>query len=384
VHIGFTVNYGTNPPLCNAGGDPNFNGARLVDYANNQKHYGIKYWEIGNEVYSSQSEPDLHSNPNTGASYVANEPAFYTAMKAVDPMISIAVPVGLGVYDWLANFTLPVLAGAQYDAVVWHNYPLNDPISDGDTLYQDRVAANTARTRGNLLLLQTLLLNAGKAPDAIWVTEWDGDVNGNQWSRQSMGAVMPLFATIQLAEYMRAGVQYATWWAQGMSNACYNYYYDWTGESSYNWWDCGGAALTYTGSLPGETVIGLKPGDLTLAARAFQILSESGFVSEGEHMLETQTDSENAPWLLSYAATHGSSYAVILINRDRDSSHTVPVTIDGKTSGPSVTQWTYGRAQYDNSYFGNWSVGPVSTEQGSWTGSFNAVLPPWSVNVLVF
>jgi len=68
--LGFTVNYGTNPPDCNSGGDPVLNGADLVAYANVQKHFGIKYWEIGNELYNGGgSETDFHPKPGDGASY---------------------------------------------------------------------------------------------------------------------------------------------------------------------------------------------------------------------------------------------------------------------------------------------------------------------------
>jgi hypothetical protein len=83
-----------------------------------------------------------------------------------------------------------------------------------------------------LLALQTELLNAKKSPDAIWITEWNGDVGGDRWSRQSMGAAMPIFTTMQLAEYMQAGVRYATWWGQGQSNVCMKYNYDWNGETA--------------------------------------------------------------------------------------------------------------------------------------------------------
>ena len=99
-------------------------------------------------------------------------------------------------------------------------------------------------------------------------------------------------------------------------------------------------------------------------------------------MLRTVADLQTAPWLEGYAATHDSSYAIILINRDRDNTHTVPVKIVGKTSGGSVQQWTYGRAQYDESRVGDWSVGPVTSTQGAWSDTFQAVLPPWSVNVI--
>jgi hypothetical protein len=386
LDIVYTVNYGTNPPACDAGGDPTANGADLVQYANLTKGYGIKYWEIGNELFSSTTESDFHPNPFTGASYATYEPEFYTEMKAKDPTIKIAVPVDLSSYQGQSGFDLPVLAGAEYDAVAWHNYPMKDPITDGATLYQDRVASNMSRTRGSLLKLQTELMNNGKSADAIWITEWNGEVIGDKWSKQTMGAAAPLFAASQLAEYMQAGVQLATWWAQGMTDVCSTFNYDGDGDSAYSWWECGDTAPVYTGPETGvaEVAVGLLPGGLTPSARAFQILSQSGFVIEGEHMVRTHSDVQNAPWLLSYAATHGSSYAVILINRDRDSAHTIPVTLEGMTSGSSAKQWSYGRAQYDESREGNWTAGPVQSTSGPWSGEFNATLPPWSVNVIVF
>jgi Concanavalin A-like lectin/glucanases superfamily len=386
LNIIYTVNYGTNPPECDQGGDPIVNGADLVEYANLVKKFGIKYWEIGNEVYSGNSETDFHPQPNTGASYLSYEPAFYTAMKAKDPSIKIAVPIGGSIYSYQAGFDLPVLAGASYDAVVLHNYPMKDPISDGATLYRDRVAANLSRTRGTILKLQTELLNNGKSADSIWATEWSGCVGGNKCSKQTMGAVTPLFVVSQLAEYMLAGVQLATWWTQGSLSVCSSLNYDGSAESAYNWWNCNSTGLVYTEPAKGggEVSVGLLPGELTPAARGFQVLSESQFVIEGEHMLLTQTDVQNAPWLQSYAATHGRSYALILINRDRDKTQTVPVRLAGKSSGGSVRQWTYGRAQYDKSRFGDWSAEPVVSNHGPWTGNFQASLPPWSVNVFVF
>jgi Concanavalin A-like lectin/glucanases superfamily len=386
LSIIYTVNYGTNPPACNAGGDPDVNGASLVHYMNRTKGYGIKYWEIGNEVYSNYSETDFHDHPNSGDSYVKYEPDFYKAMKAEDPAIKIGVPASLAIYSWQTGFTLPVLAGASYDAVIFHNYPMRDPITDGATLYQDRVASNIGRVRGELLALQTALLNAGKTPDSIWVTEWDGEVAGNMWSKQTIGAVTPLFVTSQLAEYMQAGVQLATWWTQGTPNVCSTFNYDYKGETSYSWWKCGNPSLVYTGPIPnkGELAVGLRAGDLFPAGRAFQLISQSGFVTEGEHMLRTQTDLQKAPWLLSYAATHGTSYAVILINRDRDEAHTIPLTFANKTSGKSVRQWTYGREQYDKSRKGDWSAAPVQSRHGPWSSDFMAALPPWSVNIFVF
>jgi hypothetical protein len=197
---------------------------------------------------------------------------------------------------------------------------------------------------------------------------------------------MPMFTTMLLAEYMQAGVQFATWYSQAQNNVCLIYNYDGNGESAYNWWDgCGGVFLVYTAPLAtsGETIAGLKPGDISPAARGFQILSESGFVTEGEHMLRVVTDLQNAPWLTAYAATHGQSYELILINRDRDNAHTVPIEVAGQAAGQVMKQWTYGRAQYDQTRTGNWSVGPVTSSPSAPNAGLNGVLPPWSVNVFL-
>jgi hypothetical protein len=384
LHTGYVVNYGSNPPQCTAGGDPKVNGADLVHIANVEKHLGIRYWEIGNEQYAGgKSELDLHPHPADGVSYAAQETAFYRAMKAEDPSAQIGVPIGTGVFSWETQWSLPVLRDSLYDAAIFHSYPMRDPISDGSTLYPDRVASNLARTHGSLLRLQTMLLNAGKQPSDIWVTEWDGDVNGNLWSRQSMGAVMPLFATMQLAEFMMAGVRYATWLAQGSGDACFYYNFDKSAPSSYSWAGCGGTMITYTGPLSDEIKVGLKPGDLSPPAHALQLLSMSGFVLEGESMLRVLTDSQSSPWLMAYAATHKRGYGIILINRDRDTSHIVPLKFAGLMSGRTVEQWTYGREQYDATRTGDWSVPPVHASRGEWSGLLTAQLPPWSVNVLI-
>ena len=87
------VNYGTNA-AGTAGGDPN-EAAAWVNYANNTKHYGVKYWEIGNEIYGNSEyggnwEADKHAC-QTPTCYGQNAVAFIQAMKAKDPTIKCSV-----------------------------------------------------------------------------------------------------------------------------------------------------------------------------------------------------------------------------------------------------------------------------------------------------
>jgi hypothetical protein len=395
LDVDLTVNYGSNPPDCSQGGSPEHNGSELVHFANREKNYAVKRWEIGNEQYAyGGPNIDLHPNPyfrtqgHGPSTYTEYEPAFYTAMKSADPDIHMGVPsAGPNPgYDTLVRYQLPLLKHAMFDALVLHSYPLIDPITDGATLYPDRVSAGT-QIRGTLLSLQTQLLNAGKPANAIWVTEWNAEVEGNRWSKQSIGAVMPLFAATQIAEYMQAGVEFASWQAQGETDVCSTYNYDPHGESAYSWWDgCGNTALVYTGHIPdvGEAQVGFKPGDLTPVSRGFQILSQSGFVSEGESMLRVEIDRAEAPWLAAYAATHRGRYAVLLINRDRDSAHRIPIKFVGKIEGSHIDMWSYGKEQYDRSRDGDWAEGPANHHLEAWHEASEVVIPPWSVNVLVF
>ena len=40
------------------------------------------------------------------------------------------------------NFDFPVWANAKYNAIVHHNYPVLDHVSDGHTLYREKVSLN--------------------------------------------------------------------------------------------------------------------------------------------------------------------------------------------------------------------------------------------------
>jgi hypothetical protein len=396
LDVDVMVNYGSNPPACDAGGDPQRNGADLVHFANREHSYGIKRWEIGNEQYAYGGGPnfDLHpnkyisSNGHERSTYSDYEPAFYKAMKTVDPDIAIAVPsVGPDSgYDPVMNYELPLLKQAAFDALVFHSYPVTDPITDGATLYPERVAAGT-EVRGALLSVQTQLLNSGKSPGALWITEWNAEVSGNRWSKQTMGGAMPLYSAMQLAEFMQAGTEFATWQAQGEADVCSTYNYDPEGESAYSSVEgCGNTALVYTGRIAnvGEKNVGLRPGDLTPVARGFQVLSQSGFVTEGESMVHVDTDRIGAPWLAAYAATHKGSYAVLLINRDRENAHTVPLRFTGRQPNTAGEVWSYGRPQYDESRHGNWQAEPILSHLAPSQGKVEVTLPPFSINVVIF
>jgi hypothetical protein len=141
LDVNITINYGSNA-TCTGGGDPN-EAAAWVDYANNQMHYGIKYWSIGNEQYYGSptlgptlTTSDFNVSPSSpgslGSTTYANliTTQFYPLMKAMDP--SIQIGVDLVVPDNNASRrTMPwdstVLANAKFDFVEVHWYGASPP-----------------------------------------------------------------------------------------------------------------------------------------------------------------------------------------------------------------------------------------------------------------
>ncbi|HEX6778756.1 MAG TPA: cellulose-binding protein, partial [Ktedonobacterales bacterium] len=134
-----TVNYGSNA-AGTSGGDPQ-EAADWVRYANSIKHYGVRYWEIGNELYGNGTygakwEVDLHKEKGPVA-YAKNALVFIQAMKKVDPTIQIGlVLTAPGVWpdgsnpDWDSNVLSTACQQMDFAAVHW--YP-QEPGGESDS-----------------------------------------------------------------------------------------------------------------------------------------------------------------------------------------------------------------------------------------------------------
>ncbi|MER6069659.1 cellulose binding domain-containing protein [Streptomyces sp. NPDC001817] len=132
-----TANYGSGTPQ---------EAAAWVRYANVTKGYGVKYWEVGNEVYGNGEysngsgwEYDTHSS-HSATTYADNLLQYISAMKAADPSIKIGAVlttpgywpdgiVGPGdTMDW--NHTVLSIAGSKIDFAIVHAYPTSTSPAD--------------------------------------------------------------------------------------------------------------------------------------------------------------------------------------------------------------------------------------------------------------
>lgn len=372
LDIAITLDYGSNA-ACSAGGDPH-EAAAWVDYANNTKKYGVKYWTVGNEVYGSW-EYDLHKKPNDAATYaaaVAN--GYYPLIKAKDPSAQVGVVVEP---NWNPPWDSIVLKKAKYDFVEFHYYA-QAPGQESDSYLLDSAPAALASA---IAQVQSDLASAGRPNTPIYVGEL-GSVYANP-GKQSTSITQSLFAGMALAQLMEAGVFRATWWLGygGCSDSSSGNF----SSSLYGWQNFGGYMIFSDGipeyGCPNATPV--ARGVPLPTVRAIELLSQVAV--DGEHTVAATlgTSSSGGPGSLlrAYAVTNGGGYALVLFNLNQTQPATLGVTIDGVSSGSSVDVRTYGKAQYDKSENNIWA-GPVHSTLGAWSGTFSVKLPPWSMNVV--
>jgi hypothetical protein len=364
LKVAITVNYGTNI-ACNGPGDP-AEAAAWVDYANNQKHYGVKWWTVGNEVYGSW-EDDRHSLPHDPATYSsAVSSGYYPLMKAKDPSIQVGVVVGGG-----SAWDTYVLAHAKFDFVEDHFYA-QGPGNESDSYLLNKAPAALAADLANVRAEMT----AAGVPASVPI--FLGELNSvyADPGKQAMSIVNGLFAGMAIAEAMKQGVPRATWWLGfggcGIGNQS---------QSLYGWQTFGGY-MSYSDGLPEfgcPDAPAIPRGTPFPPARAMQVLAQ--FAETGATMHKVTVTGGHGS-VVAYGARQRSGYAVLLFNLDKASAIMPTVTI-AHAQRPSYAAHSivYGKKQYDDSKNNIWT-GPVSKNLGTVSPTFVVTLPPWSMTVV--
>ena len=172
-----TVNYGSNQ-AGTGGGDP-AEAADWVRYANIEKKWNIRYWEIGNEVggngyFGTEWEEDLHAPYNgdrkgnpalSQTAYGRNALDFIRAMKAVDPSIKIGVGVDMPDSNpGTGNEALFKVVKDKIDFVIVHWYPkasatdltVTEDIKPQVAALRDEIARFAGAAQRNIPIAQSL------------------------------------------------------------------------------------------------------------------------------------------------------------------------------------------------------------------------------------
>ena len=346
------ANYGTGTPQEAAG---------WVQYANVTKDYGVKYWEIGNEVYGngyygSGWEADDHASKSPAA-YAQNVVQYASAMKAVDPSIKIGAVLTLpgnwpdsvvasgDSADW--NKTVLSDAGGAIDFVIVHWYPsptgaaamLNEPA---------QVAGELAQLRQEI--------DAYAGPDGpdiqIAMTEVNSGVDTDTQPDALFGADTYLTA-------LENGVFTVDWWDTHNGPTAISTAPD--GATDYADW-----GILSSGTCVGSTC---EPPVNTPFPTYFalEMLSKTG--QPGDTMVRAGTDN---PLVSAHAVRNADGdLSVMLINKDPVNSYQVNLDYAGFTPAAATP------AVYS---YGDEAPAIASAAQGS---AASQVLPPYSIETVV-
>ena len=354
-----TVNYGTGNTIGKSQ-SPQETGAQVaadwVRYANVQHNYHIKYWEIGNEVYGNDTynafwEPDDHcgsgaippsSQPsNCGpAVYAANAKAYISAMKAVDPSISVGV-VLVAPSSWPDGVTAPgspqpwnqtVLSalGNQIGFADVHWYPQNPSNVTPPGPTDAGLLGDTAQIPAMVSALRSAFAqDAGNASIPVMLTETNS-VSSNP-GKQTVSIVNALYLLQDYNGWIDSGVSNVDWWQ--LHNNLIT-----TGDNgsalfgTADYGDYGVLSDATCGIINGSQVCEPAADTPFPAYYGLQLLGQ--FMHPGDALVSATS---SQPLVHAYAAKAADgSLRVLLVNDDPASSYTVGLDYSGFTPSSAM------------------------------------------------
>lgn len=304
--------------------------AEWVRSANIVRGYGVRLWEIGNEVYGNghygaQWEADNHADKSPRA-YATNAVQYISAMKAVDPSIRVGVVlttpgswpdgiVGSGdSADW--NNTVMSIVGGRADFVIVHWYPGASSAADSLTK-----VSQVPTIVSSLRSLINRYAGANAPNIGIAVTEMNPGYQLNS-------ATAALFATDSVLTWFEHGAMNLDWW------------------NTHNGGSSPGTNQDGTPDYHDEGILssgsGGEPALNTPFPPYFGLAMAGRAGAPGDTL--AQASSSNSLLSAHAVRTTSGGLNVVLVNKDLTNATTVSLSYTGFTPGGAVNvlQWRRG------------------------------------------
>jgi len=369
-----TVNYGSGTPT---------EAASWVQYSNVTKHYGFKYWEIGNENYGSW-ETDTNALPNDPYTYATRFQAYFNQMKAADSTIKIGAVAVTG-EDSFSNYTnhpahnprtgqvhngwTPVLLatlkslGVTPDFLIYHRYAQAPGAeSDAGLLQSSSTWASDAAD-----LRQQLSDYLGSSATNV---ELDCTENNSVYSnpgKQTTSLVNGLFLADSLGHALQTEFNAVLWWdaRNGQETGNNN------DPALYGWRQYGDYGIT-------DFADPASPADRYPTFYVAKLLQY--FARGGDQIVQATSD---YPLLSVYAAKRtNNSVTLLVINKSSTNALNANLSISGYLPATNAVVYSYGIPQDEAARTG---IGSADIAQASFTGAaskFSYSFPPYSVSVI--
>jgi hypothetical protein len=389
-----TVNYGSGTPqeaadwvrYSNRGG-PHYRGpVPTYSGANRRGHkYGIRYWEVGNEVYGDGSYAatwEVNHQSHDPATYAGGVVSYSTAMKAVDPSIRVgAVLTAPG--NWPDGQTntaspqpwndtvLPIVCQA-IDFVIIHWYP-QGPTGESDAALlmspQTGESTSVSYTPDIPAIMATVKSKLAQycgahAEDVQIMVSETNSVSYNP-GKQTTSVVNALFLADQMMTWFENGVDNVDWWA--IHNSPFDGNIASSLYGSYTFGDYGVLSSGLTSALGVVEPLANTPFP------AYFGLAMVSQLASHHHDTVLKTTSSN-----ELVAVHATSHSdgkvgVMLINKDPSVTYSVKVKLPGV--------WAHGMAEVSSYGADNRNAIATATKpvRGS---SFTVTVRPYSLTTV--
>lgn len=381
-----TVDYGAGTPAEAAGwvqyankGGAGYNGP-VPTYAGGSSTghtYGVKYWEIGNEIYGDGTygaDWEFNNNAHTSAAYANNVVTYSQAMKAVDPTIKIgAVLTAPGNWpDGVTNSASPLpwnqtvlsTACSSIDFAIVHWYPQN-PGNESDTT----LLAAPGQIAGMVSTLRSELSQyCGAHASAVQILVTETNSVSSNPGKQTVSVVNALYEDDDYMNWLENGVTNVDWWTLHNGAVAGN-----TSSSLFGTAQYGDYGVLANGSCTSSGSGICEPAANTPfpAYYGLQMLNYLG------HPGDTMVSSSSNQTLVDVHAVKqaNGNLAVLLINKDPGNTYNVSFTLNGYTAGAGATMYTYG----ENST----SISTIAVDPPFPGSATSIALAPYSLTTIV-
>jgi alpha-N-arabinofuranosidase len=371
-----TVNYGSGTPS---------EAAAWVKQSNVTNHYGLKYWEIGNECYGSW-ETDTNAVAHDPYTYAQRFQQYYTQMKAVDPTIKIGAVAVTGEDSFANNTNHPVTnprtgqthngwtpvmlttlraLGVTPDFLIYHRYA-QAPGAESD---QGLLLSNGTWSTDAADLRQQLNDYLGAAAASV---ELDCTENNSVYSnpgKQTTSLVNGLFLADSICAAMNTEFNSVVWWdlRNGQETTNNN------SSSLYGWRPYGDYGVT-------NSVDPAGPVDTYPTWYVEKLLQH--FARGGDQLVTSTSD---YPYLSVCAAQRaGGGLTLLVVNKSASTAFNANISVSGTSLGSTGTLYSYGIPQDNAAKTGVGSADIATSPIAGLSTTFSYNFPAYSANVIAF
>lgn len=353
-----------------------------------------KWWTLDNEQYNDNALT-LSCTPGSNAScYKTQFATFRTAIQTVDANLKVCIDANPQHGGSQGSTWDTTVLATTFDCADGHYYWTVSG-QEGDT--EALAAPESTKTpqpngcgvlscapgfQGWLTTFKSDVAGSSSPSAALVVGEYSTVPSSCSYQCQSI--IQTLFNSmiagvaarnnVALAEFHSATVN-----CSQVSNPGSGEYGSWLGFSGTQSLSNG----VTTGSCNGTT--GLPPAGTVLAPGNGLEVAQT-WLSPAYNIIKFSLNDSSGDLVAYAACTSGTSgvctsngpVSLMLVNKSKDNSHIVTVSVDSHASGTGGNIVCYTKSLFDQSQTGSWP-GPTTTTLASWTTSFTVTVPPWSV-----